>query len=217
MPDGSYRTSSVQQYEFDVDVRSEEDFLNDKKGRYTSDIEKRKHVLELKKVARQRAATGARLRVIRELVGIPIAFSKDDFMRALVVSRIQVNTDEMLADPGMRQAAIGHAVGAAESMYGSPERDVTPSAAALPQARDAEGGMEDFEDDIADPGPIVGERKAELWRALEDFEAGYELPENAQRNVDAFRADLPGADESRMERLVAFLNQWAPNNEGARR
>ena len=115
--DGTWRTSSKQEYEFSVNDRAEEDFLKDP-DKYKTDIAKRKHVLELKKVARQRASTGARLRVIRELTGIPIAFGPDDVKRALVVSRIALNTDAMLDDPATRHAAIATAIGSTREIFG---------------------------------------------------------------------------------------------------
>jgi len=145
MGDGTYRSSSKQDYEFDVDTRAEEDFLNDKKGKYKTETDKRKHFLELKKFARQRASSGARLRVIRELVGIPIAFGKEDFQRAMLVSRIAVNTDEMLGDPEMRQAAIDHAVGAQGKLFGPP-KDVTPPAEALPEPEGEEAPEDDWDE-----------------------------------------------------------------------
>lgn len=214
MPDGSWRTSSVQEYEFDVETRSEEDFLNDKKNRYADELSKRKHIVELKKVARQRAATGARLRVIRELVGIPIAFSKDDFQRALVVSRVAVNTDAMLEDPQTRRAAISHAVGAADTLFGT-ERNVTPQREALEAPQDEAEDFDDFDDESEEvEEPPIGERKAELWRALEEYEAAYTLPPKAAAKVRAVRDDLPGADEAGMEKLKDWLDGWSKSEAG---
>jgi len=130
MPDGTWRKSSVQEYEFDVETRAEEDFLNDSKNRYSSEVAKRKHIIELKKVARQRASTGARLRVIRELVGIPIAFGPQEVQKALVIHRIAVNSDTLLDNPETRSEAVAMATGAASAIYGP--RDVTPERESLP-------------------------------------------------------------------------------------
>lgn len=221
MPDGSWRTSSVQEYEFNVDDRAEEDFLNDQakeksKQRYTNDTKKRQHALELKKAARQRASTGARLRVIRELVGIPIAFSKEDFQRALVVSRIAVNTDAMLDDPAMRQAAVAHAVGAKESLYGP--RNITPQRAQLAapeQAEDAEVADDDFElDEPESEEPVIGERKARIWQALEEYESAYDLPPKAAAHIAEFRADLAAADEATMAKLLDWIKGWEARQQG---
>ena len=106
LPDGSWRSSSKSEYEFDVEVRAAEDFAKDRKGLYKTEAAQAKHKLELKKFARQRASTGARLRVIRELTGMPPAFKAPDIQRAMVFSRVAVNTDQLLADPATRGAAI---------------------------------------------------------------------------------------------------------------
>ncbi len=130
LPDGTWRKSSKQEYEFDVDDRAKEDFLRDTSNKYKADDKKELHIIELKKAARQRASTGARLRVIRELVGIPIAFEPDEIKKALVVSRIAVNTDVLLDNPETRQAAVDAALGHTKAIYG-PE-DVTSEREALP-------------------------------------------------------------------------------------
>jgi hypothetical protein len=136
LPDGTWRESPVMEYEFDPDVRAEEDFLNDKEARepkYTTDVAKRRHLLELRKFATARASTGAELRVIRYLTGTPCSFSKPDMARAMVFSRIALNSDAMLDSPELRDAAIAHALGAEESIFGPKagpvgERNVTPQA-----------------------------------------------------------------------------------------
>lgn len=85
------------------------------------------------------------MRVIRELVGIPTTFGPQDIGRAMVVSRISVNTDEMLEDPKMREAAIEHAVGATNSVYGP--QDVTPQRESLPQPKEETAIAEAPEED----------------------------------------------------------------------
>lgn len=221
MPDGSWRTSSVQEYEFNVDDRAEEDFLNDTKNRYNSEVAKRKHVIELRKAARQRASTGARLRVIRELVGIPIAFAKEDFQRALVVSRISLNTDEMLSDPSLRQAAVNHAVGAGESLFGPAERNVTPEAAQIeaPQEQHAEqqpaaSDEDDFDLDAGDDEPI-GADKQRVWKALDEYDNAFTLPPKAAAHIASFRADLRAASLEEMQKLLDWIKGWEKRQEGA--
>ncbi|MDR2150102.1 MAG: hypothetical protein LBO67_04675 [Spirochaetaceae bacterium] len=68
MPDGSWRTSTVDEYEFDPVLRA----MLDKNVTELNEQTKKtvgRTILEYTKVARQRAATGARLRVIRQLTG----------------------------------------------------------------------------------------------------------------------------------------------------
>ncbi len=164
LPDGSWRTSSVQEYEFDVEVRSQEDFAKDTKSQYKAEIAQKKHILELRKFARARASTGARLRVIRELTGTPTAFLPDQMQRAMVFSRVSVNSDLLLSDPATAAAAVHHALGVKEELYGPTERDVTPPVEALP-APDVEevvGETVDddtgFRDDPLTPEQVYTER-----------------------------------------------------------
>lgn len=197
MPDGSWRTSSVNEYEFDVDVRSEEDFLNDSKGKYDSEHNRKRHIIELKKVARQRASTGARLRVIRELVGIPIAFGREDFQRALVVSRIAVDSDAMLADPDTRQAALDMATGARQRVFGAPaiEERAEP-------AQPAESEPEERPVDLsrAAEAPSVG--------GFEDTEEEEDprIPKLREELTDWLNHDVVGAGEERQALITNALD-----------
>ena len=123
LPDGSWRNSSVCEYCYDIEARSEEDFLKDSKKKkedqkYSTEIDRKQHILEMKRFAHQKAGTGARLRVIRELVGIPIGFNREQIQKAIVVSRVAVNTDELLSEPGMQAAAIQQAVGVQQQLFG---------------------------------------------------------------------------------------------------
>jgi hypothetical protein len=123
MPDGSWRESSICDYEFDPTLRAMLDFdvteINettkkkqrvDRQGRaYGSTLARA--ILEYQKVACQRANTGARLRVIRELVGMPIALSAQEIARPLVFSRIVQNTSYILQTPEGRAMATAQALG----------------------------------------------------------------------------------------------------------
>lgn len=118
LSDGSWRTSSVQAYEFDPVMRAMLDFgvteLNaqtkqtkDKWGKKTL----AQAILENTKVARQRAETGARLRVIRELTNMPTAFSPADAAKPLLFGRIAQNTDYILQTKEGRAMASAQALG----------------------------------------------------------------------------------------------------------
>ena len=120
LPDGTLAYSNVTEHEFDVTVRSQEDFLNDKYDKYKTARAKEKHILELRKFARPRASTGARLRVIRELVGMPTAFDPKDALKPMVFCRVALNTDALLADPATRGQALNQAMGAQQQIYGPP-------------------------------------------------------------------------------------------------
>ncbi len=107
-PDGTWQLSSPCSYVFNWQDRAELDFLADEekwgqtwndgntKCRYyfgedrdRTRRERRKHILDLKKFADQRASTGAELMVIRELTGMPTAFKADDLAKQrMVVSQV---------------------------------------------------------------------------------------------------------------------------------
>ena len=138
MPDGMWRVSHVHEYEFDVETRAELDFNGKQAAKYRTDKDKTIHTLELKKFARQRAGTGARLKVIKELVGMATSFDPAEIQGGkLVLARVALNTQRMLEEPEMRNAIIQNAIGATEDIFGPGERDVTPSPEALPAPEEA--------------------------------------------------------------------------------
>ena len=122
MSDGSWRTSSIQDYDFDPVLRGMLDFdatelnaqtkqkqrIGNNGKPYGSNLAK--YILELQKVAPQRANTGARLRVIRELVGMPVAFAEKEIENPLVFGRIIQNTEYILKTPEGRAMATAKAL-----------------------------------------------------------------------------------------------------------
>jgi len=112
LPDGSWRRSTVSEYEFDPMLRAV------KEGKSA----KSREALEYSTFARQRASTGARLGVIRQLVGIPVTFSQDEIVKPLVFSRIVQNTDYILGTSEGKMMAIAMATGAAQMLYGGREQ-----------------------------------------------------------------------------------------------
>ena len=132
MPDGSWRTSTVDEYEFDPVLRAMLDKgvteLNEKTKPLVA-----KAILEYTKVARQRAATGARLRVIRQLTGMPAAFEKDEASKPFVFTRVVQNTDYILKTPEGRTMATAQAIGMdISSLFGN--RSLPPAAATIADA-----------------------------------------------------------------------------------
>lgn len=108
--DGSMRESSVCEYEFDPVGRVYEDFKlwdDTAKKKVSKDpwdekykTEVNQQILENMKVGRQRANTGARLRVIRELIGMPNGFYKTEIeTMGLRFGRVIQNTDFILQTP----------------------------------------------------------------------------------------------------------------------
>ncbi len=128
MPDGTWRTSSVCEYEFSPVIRAEEDFLKDSqrepgKQKYNNEVNKKLLIITYKKYGRARANTGARLRTIHELTGMQTSFEAGQLKRALVYSRVAVNTDLLLADPKTREVALEAALGITRQIYGPPKEE----------------------------------------------------------------------------------------------
>ena len=172
MSDGSWRFSTVDEYEFDPVLRA----MIDKKVDSLKGLpdakkaEVNRLIMEYKKTARQRAATGARSRVIRQLTGMPIAFEPKDAFRPMVFTRVVQNTDYILKTPEGRAMATAQALGVdmgalfGKNTLSAPEaealemRDVTPPSDDMPAGdgaaslADAAASEEpDFPDDPAFP------------------------------------------------------------------
>lgn len=222
-PDGGWRYSTVEEYEFDVDVRCEEEFLKGKKDgdstRPYNEREKAQKRIELSKVARARASTGARLRVIRQLTGMPVALTAAEKSKPLVFSRIVQNTDYILGTKEGKMMAIAMATGAANMLYGQrsdttpepgpssadafdedpPMRDVTESASTSDLAGQALGrdpfdiGPEPENSSSPQEDPEV----SKLIQALTDYIATGLLPKEG--------ADLISSALSRNERNLEVL------------
>ena len=220
LPDGTWRSSSVCEYEFAISVRSEEDFLNDAKKqqpRYTNEVDKKAHVLQLKKFARQRAGTGARLKVIRELTGMPVSFKQNEIGKAMVFSRVAVHTDLLLQDPRMRDAAIKAALSASGNIYGPTKDDYQVENRGTEGAHGAttqiEAPKEQEEEIPFGPGPEeqnhteADEIRVNIAQLKQLREIDY-LSTEAQKQTDAILAqETPSleATTSMIERILGWL------------
>jgi hypothetical protein len=125
LPDGSYRTSSVQAYEFDPNLRAMLDVGVDEWNEKTKQQRKDNagktvamRAMEYAKFGRQRAETGARLRVIKEMTGMPTAFNSEEAARAMVFCRVVQNTDYLLSTPEGRMLAAAQATGMQDAIAG---------------------------------------------------------------------------------------------------
>lgn len=207
--DGTLRYSQKHEYEFDVDVRSRDDFIKDAKRdqpKYTTPVAKEEHVLEMRKFARQRAGTGARLKVIRELVGMPTSFREEAAKEAFVFSRVRVNSDRALADPATAALALQAAMGATARIYGPRQAEKTQPVASL---TDDTVEHDDF-DDEGTTGATVDEELADRIKALREELTQY-LTENdtikaSAKAVDLLTAALNEPDTS-LDELVTVKNR----------
>jgi len=177
MSDGSYRTSSKCDYEFDPVLRAMLDYDVTELNEQTKQTRKKnsrgetyghtlaRYILELQKVATQRANTGARLRVIRELVGMPTAFEAKDIEKPLYFGRMVQNTEYILKTPEGRSLATAKALGVdIASIFGKqkeietqtttePEqmRNVTPEGNEQNNPESQESNEPEFPDDPTGP------------------------------------------------------------------
>jgi hypothetical protein len=177
MPDGSWRISTVDEYEFDPVLRAMLDKNVTELNEKTKTIVGRT-VLEYTKVARQRAATGARLRVIRQLTGMPPAFEKTDAEKPFVFTRVVQNTSYILQTPEGRAMATAQAIGFdVSALFGG--RKVFPETA---QAEPPNSNAAPPDD-----GPIPAAFPVEPDDTFPDFDDD-PAPEAANEAADAFKA-----------------------------
>jgi len=169
MPDGSWRTSTVDEYEFDPVLRAMLDKniteLNEKTKPNIA-----RNILEYTKVARQRAATGARLRVIRQLTGMPAAFEKAEASKPFVFTRIVQNTDYILRTPEGRAMATAQALGFdMSSLFGSKKPPLPPA--------DSAGAIAEGEEpnDTSEGTPVEPENRSNAADLA--AEAGFDEPD----------------------------------------
>jgi hypothetical protein len=148
LPDGSWRNSTKAEYEFDPVLRAKTEGKGDREA------------LEYMKFGRQRASTGARLGVIRQLVGIPVTFSQEDISRPLVFSRIVQNTDYILGTKEGRVMAVAAAIGITGQLYGAqpavPAIEEEPTTFQLKDAEDQSTQEADWEDAPLAPSSEAG-------------------------------------------------------------
>ena len=240
--DGSWRTSSLQEYDWDPTLRAMLDCnvteltsatrkqrKKDKwgkEGKSTDEL-----IMEYKKHGKQRAQTGARLRVIRELTGMPAAFTAEEISKPLVFARIVQNTDYILKTPQGKNLATMQALGMDVAALwgkanGPPEaeerevRDVTPPSDDVP----AEDGAASLADAAASEEPEFPDdpvsAKAEsgfdkLTGALTDFAEGHRDTLNVKtgdgRNpyeMAVAELDDPNATVESRESMIRRLRTW---------
>jgi len=129
LPDGTWRLSSVCEYEFDPTLRAMLDYDVTELTPQTRNFRKLYRnkngtmerseygntlavaIMEYQKHGRQRANTGARLRVTRELVGLPIALTEKQIEKPVLFGRIVQNTSHILQTPEGRIMATAQALG----------------------------------------------------------------------------------------------------------
>lgn len=112
-PDGQPIMGDVCEYEFDPEIRAEEDILKNP-AKYQGENSKRLKVLEYTKMGRQRANTGARSRATLAVLGIQTGFKDLRPQEVFLFSRVMINTKNKMVAEAQLAAISGHAA----SLYG---------------------------------------------------------------------------------------------------
>jgi hypothetical protein len=177
--------------------------------------------MEYAKFGRQRAETGARLRVVKALTGMPTAFSADEAARPLVFSRVVQNTDYLLKTPEGRLLAAAQATGTQElvaSLYG---KQALPGLAGGPPAEPLRNVTEG---ESAPPAPgerLADEAAADDWAQMapapagpdELMKLGIRLEEYLNAYGDRLNIWLEGADGKKINPYELAMKEY--NNPAA--
>ncbi|MDR1399417.1 MAG: hypothetical protein LBJ41_05805 [Treponema sp.] len=201
MPDGSYRESTVEEYEFDPFLRA----MIDKRATEITPqnrVEVTRVAMEYSKCARQRAKTGARSRVVRQLTGMPTAFDVKDLgmdaegnIRPMLFSRVVQNTSYILQTPEGRAMATAQALGVdVASLFGTRKLALTPSVGATEPSSTAD--MPELENEAE---KLVGEAAAE---GAVDGEPDFPV-----------EADTQQQEETEFARLTLVLEEYMTYKE----
>jgi len=201
MSDGSWRMSSINDYDFDPVLRGMLDYdvteLNSEtkqKRRTTRDGKAygsslARYILDLQKVAAQRASTGARLRVARELAGMPIAFTEQEISKPLYFGRIVQNTEYILKTPEGRKLATAVALGVdVTTLFGKPS---LPSATVTGEEPLCSPAEPTEPEPTPEPGNNTADLAAQAAADDVDFPAeGNEAQETEQEEFERLTVEL---------------------------
>jgi hypothetical protein len=211
MPDGTMLADDAL-YEYDAEKRAELDFLKDSEKpkaeqKYTTAIEKRKHILENCKFGDQKAATGAQLALIHKLAKIPASFkTPEELMKGMIVCRIDRNVNGIMADPNMRDAVIQHALGATVDVFGPKQiqRTVEVESGELlrPVAENGQIPLDTFEDAPAPaPEKTITEKARDM---LESYRDKIKASPKATKLLD----DLMAKKDATLEEINSAIDRF---------
>lgn len=230
-PDGKAQNGPICEYEFDVDVRLEEMRLNkktewvngQKSAREYQERELQQERIQLMKVARARANTGARSRAIVAVLGMQTGF-KDLFQKGtpptasvvFIFSRIIWNAKNRMVMDAMIDSLKGSTLalyGPAKAQDALPEPAMRPVTEAPAGDYDpfAEPPVEDFQQATA--VPALSQDVINLQQALAEW-LNVEIPTKARDAIqDAFNRgeadpivlrDLLSRTKAAAEKLAAW-------------
>jgi len=245
MPDGTWRTSSVCEYEFDPTLRAMSDFDITELTPETK--QKRKNydgkpygnnlaltIMEYQKMARQRANTGARLRVIRELTSFPIALTEEQISKPVVFGRIVQNTSYILQTPQGQAMATAQALGVdVSSLFGGkniadnttittgdgmpPEHTPTKMAEETPPSREPDFPEEPTNSQDDDKQKIlkaIEEKGINIDQLMVSYKDALDVTSNNGKNPYKMAQDElnnPDATIESRNSMIKRLNDWLKN------
>ena len=235
-PDGKYSFGDICEYEFDVEVRHEEEVIADRTSKYPKfhgggkllEDKARLAYLALRKVARQRANTGARSRATLSLLGMQTGFK--DLFRAdapsdasvtYLFSRIIVNTKNEMVLGYM----LSNIASPAAMLYGpSAPKEAIPMIAppSEPGVSDTSCVEEALDEDppfILPEEPSDPTRSEVMTKSIEEYLDANTLGPKAQaaardalenhRNDDVYLADILARLKVVHDRTVASRSEAA--------
>jgi len=146
----------------------------------------RRAVLQKRKFKDELARSGAKERVIRHAVALKANYSKEEISRRFIIPRVITDTDKLLADPNLREYALGGLFNGAASIYGPAAiRDETPQKQALPEP----------EEDQDEPEPAI---------TISGDDGGDEQPPTAE-GTDELPFDLGDSPEKQLRAEIVSL------------
>ena len=221
MSDGSWRTSSVQAYEFDPVMRAMLDYNVTELNAQTKQTKNKwgktlaQTILEYTKVARQRAETGARLRVIRELTNMPTAFSADDAKKPLVFGRFAQNTDYILQTKEGRAMASAQALGIdVASLFGGRKIETTENGKPAQVTAETRAALPETDAEFEDVS-YEGADEAFSGTATQSGAGFDELTKTLREYCETYKAKLDGTLKTGVNPYKMAMEELDPNNFNA--
>lgn len=182
--------------------------------------EVKKAMLQYRKFKDERAMTGAKERVIRQLLAIKATYTKAELVKPLAFPRVTFDSSKMLKDPEMRQAALDRMTGSIGAIFGpgngQHERDVTPQKTALPEPKEAEKPEtteqpdEKIESDDDVPWETEEEQLAKTEETLKAYLEDKRLPDQA---VEAINTELGRSELEERKRVIKRIKNWISRYE----
>lgn len=174
----------------------------------------RKAVLQYRKFMCERTLTGAKERVIRQIIAMKSTFTVAELNKPFAFPRITLDASKMLESPKARQAAIEKMSGSVQSIFGPTKEEVHPEYEvhnnSSPQIEAPEGEGPKPEDIPFDTTETKSPEEEEIEAALEVLQ---KLSETSYLHKDAkgLANDMLDEKEHNLDAinsLIERINDW---------